>query len=101
MLRRPAASSWVSPSVRRRRRRAERIDACESSGGRIAFSFDLDLNNPAPIDAPKRAAFDRWRKLVASSGRSKRYYHNYMSRNKCQVEMHTITTDDGSLTHCG
>jgi len=59
MPRRLAASSWVSPSVRRRRRSAERMQAWESSGLRIAFSSDFELNNPAPIAAPKRAAFDR------------------------------------------
>jgi hypothetical protein len=35
------------------------MPAWESSGPRIGFSFDLALNNPAPIAAPRRAALDR------------------------------------------
>jgi hypothetical protein len=35
------------------------MQAWESSGSRIAFSSELELNKPAPIAAPKRAAFDR------------------------------------------
>jgi hypothetical protein len=30
----------------------------ESSGSRIAFSSELELNKPAPIAAPRHAAFD-------------------------------------------
>jgi hypothetical protein len=59
MPRRFAASSCVSPKVRRRRRKAERMQAWESSGGRIAFSSELELNKPALTAALRRAAFDR------------------------------------------
>src|SRR6266478_2398456 len=63
-----AASSWVSPKVRRRLRKAERIHACESSPRRIGFSSDCELNNPAPIAAPSRADFDRYPNDPASLG---------------------------------
>jgi hypothetical protein len=54
-----AASFWVRPNVRRRRRSAERMQDWESSGRRIAFSSELALNKPVPIAAPRRAVFDR------------------------------------------
>src|SRR4051812_29788181 len=66
MPRRLAASFWVRPKVRRRRRSAERMQAWESSGSRIAFSSKLALDTPAPVAAPRRAAFDRSPNLTAS-----------------------------------
>src|SRR6516162_6122562 len=60
MPRTRAASSCVSPKVRRRRLRAERIQAWASSARLIGFSSDRELNKPAPIAAPKRTDFDRY-----------------------------------------
>jgi len=56
---RPAAS-WVSPSVRRRRRRADLMHACASAVSRIGFSGDPELNSRAPMAMPERVAFDRY-----------------------------------------
>src|SRR5438105_11611260 len=60
MPRTRAAASWVSPSVRRRRRSAERMQACASPVSRVAFTDDPALNSRASMAAPDRADFDRY-----------------------------------------
>jgi hypothetical protein len=60
-----AASSWVSPKTCRRRRKAVRMHACESSDCRMIFASGREANNAAPIATPKRAVFDRFLNSLA------------------------------------
>jgi hypothetical protein len=60
MPRTAAVASWVSPSSRRLRRRADRMQACASPARPIGRSCGSELNSRAPTAAPERAAFDRY-----------------------------------------
>jgi hypothetical protein len=60
MPRMPATSSCVSPKALRRCRKAERMQACESSERRMTFASGREANNPSPFAMPKRAVPDRF-----------------------------------------
>src|SRR6516225_10828192 len=60
MPRTPAAASWVSPSTRRCRRNADRMQACKSLPLSVVACCGPGLNSRAPIAAAKRAVFDRY-----------------------------------------
>lgn len=53
-----AAPAWVSPSVRRRRRNADLMQACASWRFAFAVFGTAGLNSLVPIAAAARAAFD-------------------------------------------
>jgi len=55
-----AASAWVSPSVRRRRRNADLMQACASWRFGFGVFGSAGLNSLARITAAERAAFDRY-----------------------------------------
>ena len=55
-----AAPAWVSPSMRRRRRNADLMQACASWRFGFAVSGTAGLNSLAPIAVAERTAFDRY-----------------------------------------